>query len=111
MQRFVHFQNLNRFVEALEQETDPPKRDLLKQLLLEELNGFGDRRERLEQAEEFIVRGQERIRRQREIVSGLEGAGKDVDIAKAGLFNLVQTQSIFEAFHQILLSEGAQPLA
>ncbi len=109
MQRFLHFQNLARFVEALEHEPDPAKRDVLQQLLLEEENRFGDSRERSEQTDTLIARGRERIRQQRALVDRLGCDGKGVETAKIGLLNLLRTQSIFEGFRQVLVDGGADP--
>ncbi len=109
MQRFLHFQNLARFVEALEHETDPAKRDVLQQLLLEEENRFGDSRERLEQTDTLIARGRERIRQQRALVASLGCDGKGIETAKIGLLNLMRTQSIFEGFRQVLVDGETDP--
>jgi hypothetical protein len=106
MEQFIHQQNLVRFVEALERETDPGRRDVLQQLLLEEEKRYGDRRERIEQTETFILRGRERIRRQREIISSLQEGDGAIETAKASLLNLMRTQSLFEAFHRTLCERG-----
>lgn len=106
MDRFVHDQNLIRFVDLLEREADGPKRTVLQQLLIEEENRFGERQERLEQTEVLIVRGRERIRRQVELVARLADCDT-AEVAKATLRNLVQTQSLFEAFREVMMNGHA----
>ncbi len=106
MDRFVHDQNLRRFVDLLEREPDGPRRTVLQELLIEEENRFGERQERLEQAEVLIVRGRERIRRQVELVARLSD-GDGADMAKATLRNLMHTQSLFEAFREVMMNGHA----
>ena len=109
MDRFVHDQNLIRFVDALEHESNPARRDLLQQLLLEEENRFGGRREKLEQANVQILRGRERVRRQRELVARLTSDGANLEPAQQVLMNMLLTQSLFEAYRDILLRSDEPP--
>jgi hypothetical protein len=98
MQSFVQQENLRRFVEALEHEADPDRRELLQRLLEEEENRYGKRRELIGRIDQFVAAGRVRIDRQRELVARLQADGEDHATAQVVLLNLIETQCFFADF-------------
>ena len=66
MQKFVHEQNLTHYLMLLETESDPPRREILRRLLVEEEDQYGSLLERLDRAERAIARGEARLTEQRD---------------------------------------------
>lgn len=94
MQRFVHNQNLLRFVDLLERETDPVKRGRLQDLLLEEENRFGSRREQALELDSMIAGARLRIARQRQVVNQMEAEARGADLAGQILASMEQTYAL-----------------
>jgi hypothetical protein len=80
--RFVHDQNLCRYADLLERETDPAVRARLQDLLIEEEDLFGTRRERLQQARDHVERLRGRMVRQEQLILRLEDGGHDTGLAR-----------------------------
>lgn len=78
MERFIHDQNLERYMTLLDSEPDEPAREALRALLIEEEDRFGARRERLEAADRHIARLRERMHRQVELIELLNASGADI---------------------------------
>jgi hypothetical protein len=95
MQRFVHAQNLTRFVTLLEAEADADRRVQLESLLIEEENRFGSQRERLDQAEALLAAGLIRLHRQETVVAGLRPDVPERPAAERLRDNMRQLVEIF----------------
>jgi hypothetical protein len=78
----VHEQNLNRYADLLQRETDPAVRARLHDLLIEEEDLFGSRRERLQQARDQVERLRARMVRQEQLISNLDDGGHDTALAR-----------------------------
>ena len=96
MDRFIHTQNLLRYVDMLEKEADPIRRERLRSLLIEEEDRFGSEREWLDEAELYIVQSRSRIRRQEEIVAHLRRDGRDSEQADRLLTNMSDLLQLFQ---------------
>lgn len=100
MDRFIHTQNLARFMGLLEAETDALQRERLQDLLVEEENRFGSRRERVMEADGLIARGEARLREQELLVARLSDDGRDTAAAERLLANMIQTLQAFVAYRK-----------
>ena len=103
MQEFVHAQNLGRYIDLLEFETDPHKRAQLQKLLIEEEDSFGSLSQRLDQVERLMARGAARRRQQQAIVERLNGDGGDAGRAKSLLANMDGILQVMALYRQTLL--------
>jgi hypothetical protein len=91
MQNYVHSQNLTRYVDLLETETDSAKLGQIQKLLIEEEDRFGSLAQRLDEAERLIRDGEERIRRQQALTQRLGEDGHDRARAEALLATMART--------------------
>lgn len=64
MQRFVHAQNLTRYIDLLESETERAKLGQIQKLLIEEVDSVGSLSERIDQVDLLIRHGHARRREQ-----------------------------------------------
>jgi hypothetical protein len=100
MEKFVHRQNLEHFVERLETETAPRARNVLMSLLIEEEDRFGTWSQRADQADCYIARGEAQIRRQEEALAMLRPDDPKAPVAGRVLTNLRQIVAILEAYRR-----------
>jgi hypothetical protein len=101
--QFVSDLNVARFLERLRSERDPTIRASLQRLLLEEEDKFGHRAERLSNVQHHICDAGRRIALQKALVAKLKANGKEVRLAESTLSNLVEIQTIFERYRQVVL--------
>jgi hypothetical protein len=102
--RFISDQNIARYADLLHHESDPKRRATLELLLLEEEDRFARDAERLDLAERLLANGEERIARQRTLISGLRDNGHNVGRAEIFLTNMLVTQQLFRNFHASALN-------
>lgn len=103
--RFVSDQNIARFVEALNHETDAKRQGALRGLLIEEENRFGSRVERLELVERHLRGGAMRIEQQKITIERLAAKGADLTEAERLLRNFVVIQEMFLSFRATLVEK------
>jgi hypothetical protein len=101
--QFVSDLNVSRFLDRLQLAHDPSIRASLQRLLLEEEDNFGDRAERLHNAQRHIAEGYSRIERQKALLAKLKADRKDVRLAERTLSNLLEIQRILEQYRQSVL--------
>jgi hypothetical protein len=92
LERFVHEQNLTRYIDLLESAAYPAEVGQLQKLLIEEEDRFGSLEQRIDQADDLISRGLANLRRQQELVARLHEDGHDT--AKA--------ETVMRAMHQMI---------
>lgn len=102
MERFVHNQNLERYITLLDSEPDEPARDAIRRLLIEEEDRFGVVRERLETAEAHIAKLRQRMHRQVDLIDQLNAAGSDTTQAVDLHRNWGQTLIALETYRRNL---------
>jgi len=95
--RYASDGNIALFVDQIQWESDPARRERLKRLLIEEVNRFGASEERLGMVERHIKRGEAIIARQAHLVASLKSKGDDASAAEACL-------RAFQAIHDLLLN-------
>lgn len=105
MDRFVHEQNLAHYVHLLEVEADASGRASVQALLIEEAERFGSRKERLHQAELLIRQSEARRLRQEELITELDGKGRDVTLAKQVLGNMTGLLGVLRDYRLLLADE------
>jgi len=105
MDRFVHDQNLTRYIDLHETVTDPTKLAQIEKLLIEEEDRFGSVSERLNEADRLIHDGHGRVRRHRALVAHLDAIGHDTKRAGAVLASMSRLLEIMYQYRQTL-SDG-----
>jgi hypothetical protein len=110
--RFVANQNLSRFEDQLRIEGDLSKRYLLRKLLVEEVDRFADRSERLQMAERHIEACNAHISRQKLLVQRLSDGGNPARIreAKRVLINLLELRDLYETAREVVADGGKRSL-
>lgn len=103
LDRFLHDQNVERFVGLLMGETDPQVRARLHDLLIEEEDRFGLRRERLQQLRDHIDRLRVRMLRQEQLISVLTDGDCDAGPARQLHANWSETLRLLERYRDNLL--------
>jgi hypothetical protein len=93
-----------RFRDLLRSEIGLTRRADLQKLLIEEEDRLGFSFEQLENIEQEIAKGDERIQWQRILVATMEREGRDATIAKALLENLTQIQTMYQRYRQTILA-------
>jgi hypothetical protein len=91
---FIHTQNLTRFLDLLESETDPGKLGQIQKLLIEEVDGDGSLAERMNEAEICIRAAQARLRRHQSLLARLDGDGPAMTRAVSVLTTMIQTLNL-----------------
>lgn len=105
MQRFIHEQNLTRYIDLLDIESNPLTRRQIQKLLIEEEDRFGSLTERIDQADILIRRSQARLRQQQALVTRLKNDGAETATAVALVETMNQTLQLVAAYRQTL-SDG-----
>jgi hypothetical protein len=105
MERFVHDQNLTRYLDQLQCETDSAKRGQLRRLLVEEIDRFGAHSDRLNETDRLAARCMARLDEQRTRVARLRADGHDAESSESLLANLSQTLEVIEGHRQTILDQ------
>lgn len=100
---FVQRQNVSAFAEEFHVEIDPAKREVLRQLLLAELERCGLHSAQLEMANSHLRNGQDRISRRRELIERLRADGSDAGNDEPVLDSLLTLQRLFTDFRNRVL--------
>lgn len=108
MDQFVHSQNLLRYMDLLERETDPGRRARISDLLVEEMGRFGGALERLAEVDRLIAGAQMRVRRQSGLLCHMPVDAQAHPLAANVLANLEQTLGLL-LDHRELLRRGLGP--
>jgi hypothetical protein len=103
MQRFIHQQNLARYIDLLESEGDPATRAQLQELLIEEVDGFGSLNERIDQVDVLIAQSGGRLRRQQALVAHRAGMGADIVQSEKLLGHMTQILQVMAQYRRTLL--------
>jgi hypothetical protein len=109
MQRFLHRQNLARYVRLLATETDPKQRERIAALLIEELDRFDTLPEHLSELAGVIEQGRAQLRKQRQLVAQLRGDPGAQEKAQHTLINLNDTLELFLSYRDGLRGDGPAP--
>ena len=97
--QYVFDLNVKRFVERLRSEDDPDTRASVRRLLVEEVDKFCQKRERLIQLQRHIGENSRRIASQEALILRLRSNGQDLKLAQIALRNLVEIQTLFEQYY------------
>jgi hypothetical protein len=108
MDHFVARENIRHFRNRLRSETDRLSRSVLQRLLVEEENKLAADVELLKDLAQEIAKGQQRIDRQRALITTLEGNGDDVTTARALLDGLTESLILYQDYRQRLASRLEQ---
>src|SRR5712691_8047361 len=102
--RFVAEQNVVRFRNKLLREADPNVQAALRRLLIEEEDKLARDLAQLSQVESEIESWNDRIAKQRSIVSRLEQSERDTRIAGQLLESLVMTLALLERHRRRIMA-------
>jgi hypothetical protein len=91
---FVHTQNLTRYLDLLESETDTGKLGQIQKLLIEEVDGCGSLSERMNEVEICIRAAQTRLRRHQSLLARLDDEGPATTRAVSVLTTMIQTLNL-----------------
>ncbi len=101
--RFAHDQNVSRFVDRLRHEADGGRREVLRQLLIEEEERLGALYARLGAVDMQLADCAARIAQQRARIAELTQLSADTDEATRLLRNLEDIQTIFCGRRTVIL--------
>lgn len=97
LERFVVEQNVAKFADCLCNECDPERQDILRELLLQEINRFSVRSYHIELVQRHIDECQRRIEGQTLLIFDMISAGRDTTEANSALGNMRKTLELFQA--------------
>jgi hypothetical protein len=97
--QYVFDLNVKRFVERLRSEDDPDMRASVRKVLVEEVDKFCQKRERLIQLQRHIGENSHRIASQEAFILRPRSNGQDLKLAQIALRNLVEIQTLFEQYY------------
>ena len=100
--RFCSDGNISCFADQLRWETDPHRREVLKRLLIREVNRPGATEERLQMIERKLEEGAELIARQRRLIAQLQSCGGDTGTAERALDAYEMIHELFEKFRAVV---------
>ncbi len=103
MERFVHDQNLMRYLDLLESETDSAKRGQLRKLLLEEVDRFGDHSDQLYETDRLVARCTARLQEQKSLLAHAREDGRDAGASEDVLANMSQTLALIVGHRRTIL--------
>jgi hypothetical protein len=102
MQRYVHSQNVTRYVELLESEADPATVEQIQKLLIEEENRFGSLAERIDEADRLIRDAQARLNQQKSLLQRLGNDGHDTTRAAMLMRTMERTLQLMSDYRRSL---------
>jgi CRP-like cAMP-binding protein len=100
MEISIHRQNLDHYFELLKTESDPRARGALISLLVKEEDRFGNWSQRVDQVDDYIVRGRAQVRQQERILARLMSDGPNAGLAQRALENMREIVAILETYRQ-----------
>ena len=104
MRRFIARANIKHLRARLESEVEPKARAFVTKLLVEEEDKLGADLKLLEELDQHVRSGHERIARQAGLVDTMERDGHDgLSQARALLDGLVESQCLHEGYRQRVL--------
>lgn len=103
--RFVNQENITRLSSGFGRETDPKRRQVIKELLLAEEYLHGARSWHLELIERLIAQTDSHIERQQEIIAGGRGDEPESKHAELLLANYSESRRLFEEFRRSVVQE------
>jgi len=109
MDRFIARENIKHFRDRLWPEVDQEARSLLRKLLVEEEDKLGADLELLADIKRHIADGNQRIERQRALVTVLERDGqKGLAHAKTLLDGMLESQVLLHDYHRRIVIQVSQ---
>jgi len=104
MDRFVIEQNIERYADRLRTELDAAQRTRLKALLIEEEKRLGIFAEAVGKIDLNIVKCQNSINEQRDLIEKFQFGGEDLSAAQRALANLDELLGLFAQWHREILT-------
>jgi len=94
MERFIHRENVNNYLDQLRREVDPVTRSTLRTLLVEEMKKFANSSENLDLADRHLSDCKLRILRQHRIIDDLRQESRSMAEAEQLLDNLIDIEAL-----------------
>lgn len=97
MERFIHRENVNNYLDRLRREVDPAQRKTLRTLLIEEMHKFADTGENLDLTDRHLSDCKLRISRQHRIIEDQRAERRSTLEAEQLLDNLLDVEVLLTA--------------